>query len=169
MSSIRKTIAALYSTQSKESLFSASSHTSPQALFQHGVFFGIINTVMENEALTIEATAALLNRIGVQYMATLGLDGKPKVRSVQYMPMRDGKPRFLPIRQKRCMPSCTSLRTSLVYSHARRRRNRFGADPLQCGNGVRRKSRDKKSCKRARLCRNCPVTIRLIRFSKCSI
>lgn len=99
---------------------------------------------MENEALTIEATAALLNRIGVQYMATLGLDGKPKVRSVQYMPMRDGKLRFLPIRQKRCMPSCTSLRTSLVYSHARRRRNRFGADPLQCGNGVRRKSRDKK-------------------------
>ena len=46
---------------------------------------------MEKQTLTIETVAACLDRIGLQYMATIGLDGKPKVRPVQYMTLRDGK------------------------------------------------------------------------------
>ncbi|MGP1544552.1 MAG: hypothetical protein ACTTIO_06365 [Candidatus Fimenecus sp.] len=35
--------------------------------------------------LSINDIAAYLDEIGLQYMATIGLDGKPKVRPVQYM------------------------------------------------------------------------------------
>lgn len=35
--------------------------------------------------------AACLEKVGLQYMATVGLDGKPKVRPVQFMVEYDGK------------------------------------------------------------------------------
>lgn len=41
--------------------------------------------------IIIEDIAARLDALGLQYMATVGLDGKPKVRPVQYMVLRDGK------------------------------------------------------------------------------
>ena len=41
--------------------------------------------------LSINDIAAYLDEIGLQYMATIGLDGKPKVRPVQYMILRDDK------------------------------------------------------------------------------
>ena len=37
---------------------------------------------------TIKEVAAYLERVGLQYMATIGLDGKPKVRPVQFIPNR---------------------------------------------------------------------------------
>ena len=39
---------------------------------------------MANEDFTIEAA-----RLGLQYMATIGLSGKPKVHPAQYMTLRD--------------------------------------------------------------------------------
>ncbi len=42
-------------------------------------------------ALTIDDIAAYLDNLGLQYMATIGLDGKPKVRPVQYMVTEDGR------------------------------------------------------------------------------
>ena len=41
--------------------------------------------------VTIEEVAECLDRMGLQYLATLSLDGKPKVRPVQYMVLRGGK------------------------------------------------------------------------------
>ncbi|WP_147623874.1 pyridoxamine 5'-phosphate oxidase family protein [Treponema denticola] len=41
--------------------------------------------------LSINDIAAYLDEIGLQYMATIGFDGKPKVRPVQYMILRDDK------------------------------------------------------------------------------
>ncbi len=41
--------------------------------------------------VTINDIAAKLDDLGLQYLATIGLDGKPKVRPVQYMLLRDGK------------------------------------------------------------------------------
>jgi hypothetical protein len=41
--------------------------------------------------LSINNIAAYLDEIGLQYMATIGLDGKPKVRPVQYMILHDDK------------------------------------------------------------------------------
>ena len=41
--------------------------------------------------LSINDIAAYLDEIGLQYMATIGLDGKPKVRPVQYMILGDDK------------------------------------------------------------------------------
>ena len=40
---------------------------------------------------TIDEVAAYLERVGLQYMATLGLDGKPKVRPVQFMVLEDNR------------------------------------------------------------------------------
>lgn len=45
---------------------------------------------MENK-LTINDIASYLDKVGLQYLATIGLDGKPKVRPVQYMVMSDNK------------------------------------------------------------------------------
>ena len=45
---------------------------------------------MEKE-VTIEDVAECLDRIGLQYLATIGLDGKPKVRPVQYMVLHEEK------------------------------------------------------------------------------
>lgn len=41
--------------------------------------------------LNINDIAEYLDNIGLQYMATIGLDGKPKVRPVQFMILQDGK------------------------------------------------------------------------------
>ena len=41
--------------------------------------------------LTIRGIADYLDKIGLQYMATIGLDGKPKVRPVQFMILQDKK------------------------------------------------------------------------------
>ena len=54
---------------------------------------------MENK-ITVEDVAAYLDGIGLEYMATVGLDGKPKVRPVQYMVVRDGKLWFCTNSQK---------------------------------------------------------------------
>lgn len=45
---------------------------------------------MENK-LTINDIASYLDKVGLQYLATIGLDGKPKVRPVQYMVTSDNK------------------------------------------------------------------------------
>ena len=41
--------------------------------------------------VTINEVAAYLERVGLQYMATIGLDGKPKVRPVQFMALEDNR------------------------------------------------------------------------------
>lgn len=41
--------------------------------------------------ITIEDIAAYLDHVGLQFMATIGTDGKPKVRPMQYMVVHDGK------------------------------------------------------------------------------
>lgn len=46
---------------------------------------------MEGKDVGIEDVAGTLDEIGLQYMATNGLDGRPKVRPVQYMVVRDGR------------------------------------------------------------------------------
>lgn len=45
---------------------------------------------MTNE-ITLRVVADYLDNIGIQFMATIGLDGKPKVRPMQYMILEDGK------------------------------------------------------------------------------
>lgn len=40
---------------------------------------------------TVELLADALERFGLQYLATIGLDGKPKVRPIQFMTLRDRK------------------------------------------------------------------------------
>lgn len=45
---------------------------------------------MKNK-LTVNDIASYLDNVGLQYLATIGLDGKPKVRPVQYMVMSDNK------------------------------------------------------------------------------
>lgn len=47
------------------------------------------NEVVMERKLSINDIAAYLDEIGLQYMATIGLDGKPKVRPVQYMILRE--------------------------------------------------------------------------------
>ena len=39
--------------------------------------------------MTLRDIADYLGHTGVQFMATIGLDGKPKVRPMQYMVMED--------------------------------------------------------------------------------
>ena len=41
--------------------------------------------------VTIKEVAAYLERVGLQYMATIGLDGKPKVRPVQFMVLENNR------------------------------------------------------------------------------
>ena len=45
---------------------------------------------MEQE-MTLRDLANYLDNIGIQFLATIGLDGKPKVRPMQYMVLEDGK------------------------------------------------------------------------------
>ncbi len=45
---------------------------------------------MKNK-LTISDIATYLDSVGLQYLATIGLDGRPKVRPVQYMVLHDEK------------------------------------------------------------------------------
>lgn len=45
---------------------------------------------MEQET-TLRDIASYLDDIGIQFMATIGLDGKPKVRPMQYMVLEDNK------------------------------------------------------------------------------
>ena len=45
---------------------------------------------MEQE-ITLRDVANYLDNIGIQFLATIGLDGKPKVRPMQYMVLEDGK------------------------------------------------------------------------------
>lgn len=45
---------------------------------------------MTNE-ITLQDVASYLDNIGIQFLATIGLDGKPKVRPMQYMILEDNK------------------------------------------------------------------------------
>ena len=45
---------------------------------------------MEQEII-LRDVANYLDNIGIQFLATIGLDGKPKVRPMQYMVLEDGK------------------------------------------------------------------------------
>ena len=45
---------------------------------------------MEQE-ITLRDVANYLDNIGIQFLATIGLDGKPKVRPMQYMLLEDEK------------------------------------------------------------------------------
>lgn len=47
--------------------------------------------VKTGEFMELCEVAACLEKVGLQYMATVGLDGKPKVRPVQFMVEHDGK------------------------------------------------------------------------------
>ena len=49
-----------------------------------------ISWTME-KAITLREVADYLDRLGVQFMATIGLDGKPKVRPMQYMILEDDR------------------------------------------------------------------------------
>ena len=49
---------------------------------------------MEQE-ITLRDVANYLDNVGIQFLATIGLDGKPKVRPMQYMVLEDGKLWFL--------------------------------------------------------------------------
>lgn len=44
-----------------------------------------------HEEITLRDVADYLDRVGLQFMATIGLDGKPKVRPMQYMVLEDEK------------------------------------------------------------------------------
>lgn len=46
---------------------------------------------MNEQTITLSDVAEYLDNIGIQFLATIGLDGKPKVRPMQYMIMDDGK------------------------------------------------------------------------------
>lgn len=46
---------------------------------------------MQQQNITLTDVAQLLSSIGIQFMATIGLDGKPKVRPMQYMLLDDDK------------------------------------------------------------------------------
>ena len=54
---------------------------------------------MEQE-ITLRDVADYLDSIGIQFMATIGLDGKPKVRPMQYMVLEDDKLWFCTNSQK---------------------------------------------------------------------
>ena len=41
--------------------------------------------------VTIKDITAYLDHVGLQFMATIGIDGKPKVRPMQYMVLEDDK------------------------------------------------------------------------------
>ena len=43
------------------------------------------DVIMEQE-MTIRDVANYLDNVGIQFLATIGLDGKPKVRPMQYNP-----------------------------------------------------------------------------------
>lgn len=43
------------------------------------------------QKITLHDVANYLNSIGIQFLATIGLDGKPKVRPMQYMVLEDEK------------------------------------------------------------------------------
>ena len=45
---------------------------------------------MEQE-ITLRDVANVLDNIGIQFLATIGLDGKPKVRPMQYMVLEEEK------------------------------------------------------------------------------
>ena len=49
-----------------------------------------INVIMEQE-ITLCDVANYLDNVGIQFLATIGLDGKPKVRPMQYMVLEDEK------------------------------------------------------------------------------
>lgn len=55
---------------------------------------------MTHPTITLRDVADYLDRIGIQFMATIGLDGKPKVRPMQYMILEDGKLWFCTNSQK---------------------------------------------------------------------
>ena len=46
---------------------------------------------MMEEEITLRDVANYLDKVGIQFMATIGLDGKPKVRPMQYMVLEDDK------------------------------------------------------------------------------
>ena len=55
---------------------------------------------MTESQITIHDIAKSLDNVGLQYMATIGLDSKPKVRPVQYIVVREGKLWFCTNSQK---------------------------------------------------------------------
>ncbi|MCQ2606245.1 MAG: pyridoxamine 5'-phosphate oxidase family protein [Bacteroidales bacterium] len=54
---------------------------------------------MTNE-ISLQDVANYLDNIGIQFLATIGLDGKPKVRPMQYMILDDGKLWFCTNKEK---------------------------------------------------------------------
>lgn len=58
-----------------------------------------------NEEITLREVADYLDHVGIQFMATIGLDGKPKVRPMQYMVLEDEKLWFC-TNSKKSMLNC---------------------------------------------------------------
>ena len=66
---------------------------------------------MEQE-ITLCDVANYLDNIGIQFLATIGLDGKPKVRPMQYMVLEDEKLWF-------CTNSKKEVYAELQANHCR--------------------------------------------------
>lgn len=60
----------------------------------------LMDTPHHTPIVTLADVAAQLDHVGLQFMATLGLDGRPKVRPMQYMVLHDDKLWFCTNRKK---------------------------------------------------------------------
>ena len=67
---------------------------------------------MTNE-ISLQDVANYLDNIGIQFLATIGLDGKPKVRPMQYMILDDGKLWFCTNSEK------SSIVNAVIYKIAK--------------------------------------------------
>ena len=80
---------------------------------------------MEQE-ITLRDVANYLDNVGIQFLATIGLDGKPKVRPMQYMVLEDEKLWFFTNSRKEvyaelqanhCVELCGCITLSSTCSH----------------------------------------------------
>ena len=67
---------------------------------------------MEQE-ITLREVANYLDNVGIQFLATIGLDGKPKVRPMQYMVLEDEKLWFCTNSKKEVF---AELQANMAYS-----------------------------------------------------
>ena len=58
-----------------------------------------------NEEITLREVADYLDHVGIQFMATIGLGGKPKVRPMQYMCWKMRNCGSAPTQRRRSMPN----------------------------------------------------------------
>ena len=71
---------------------------------------------MTNE-ISLQDVANYLDNIGIQFLATIGLDGKPKVRPMQYMILDDGKLWFCTNSEKDVYQVPSLAQTCTAFEH----------------------------------------------------